>query len=85
MLWRFTTLEYLEPQTTIIYKWLAINWMISNLYIGHGYFTISIRLKLVVWGSRYLKNSTDRPVLNVHQIPLFFHLTFSKPEPKLTL
>ena len=29
---------HLELQTTI-YKWLEINWMIPNLYIGNGCFT----------------------------------------------
>ena len=41
--------NYLEPQTAL-YKWWAIKWMISNLYIGTGCFTISIHFKNRLFG-----------------------------------
>ena len=38
---------------TTSFKWLAINWMIQNLYIGNGWKSPNIHLKLGVWGSRH--------------------------------
>ena len=40
-----------EPETSTL-KWLAINWMIPNLYIGNGWKSPNIHFLMVVWGSR---------------------------------
>ncbi len=53
----------------------CFNWMIPNLYIGNGWKSPNIHFKVVVWGSRYMKDPWFEGFLGLCWLYRFYDLS----------